>query len=177
MIRHLGTISFAAENFVSRVNHNFGAGELYMSLDYKKVVLGGLGGTAAMTVVGVWGAPMMGLAPMNPAAMLAGAMGGVVAAGWVAHFMIGIVLAIGYALVATHLPGPAIARGALYAVVPWLMAQLLVMPMMGMPVFSGSTMMAMGSLLGHLVYGAVMGGIIGNGIREPVAGGMQRGAV
>ena len=35
------------------------------------------------------------------------------------------------------------------------------MPMMGMPVFSGSMTMAMGSLVGHLVYGAVVGGIIG----------------
>jgi hypothetical protein len=35
------------------------------------------------------------------------------------------------------------------------------MPMMGMPVFSGSVMMAMGSLVGHLVYGAVVGGIYG----------------
>ncbi len=32
-------------------------------------------------------------------------------------------------------------------------------PMMGMPVFSGSMEMAMGSLIGHLVYGAVVGGI------------------
>ena len=147
-----------------------------MSLDYKKVVLGGLVGTAAMTIVGVWGAPLMGLAPMNPAGMLAGAMGGMVAAGWVAHFMIGIVLAIGYALVASHLPGPPIARGALYSLVPWLMAQLVVIPMMGMPVFSGSIMMAVGSLVGHLVYGAVMGGIIGSGVRDPVAGGMGRAA-
>ena len=176
MSPHVGTIALVAGNFVSRVNYNFGAAELYMSLDYKKVVLGGLAGTAAMTMVGIWGAPMMGLAPMNPAGMLAGAMGGMVAAGWVAHFMIGIVLAMGYALVASHLPGPPIARGALYAVVPWLVAQLVVIPMMGMPVFSGSIMMAMGSLLGHLVYGAVMGGIIGSGVRDPVAGGMGRAA-
>jgi hypothetical protein len=41
------------------------------------------------------------------------------------------------------------------------MAQLVVMPMMGMPVFSGSMPMAIGSLIGHLVYGAVLGGIYG----------------
>lgn len=145
-----------------------------MSLDFKKIALGGLIGTAAMTMVGVWGAPMMGLAPMNPAEMLAGAMGGMLALGWVAHFMIGLVLAIGYALVAKHLPGPAIARGAVYSLAPWLMAQLLVMPMMGMPVFSGSLMMAMGSLIGHLVYGAIIGGIIGSGALAPAIGTARR---
>lgn len=138
-----------------------------MSLNAARVVGAGIAGTAAMTMVGVWGAPMMGLAPMNPAEMLAGAMGGVIALGWIAHFMIGVVLAFGYALVAGRLPGPAFARGALYAVAPWLVAQLMVMPMMGMPVFSGSAMAAMGSLIGHLVYGAVIGAIIG--ARAPAA--------
>jgi hypothetical protein len=41
------------------------------------------------------------------------------------------------------------------------MAQIVVMPMMGMPLFSGSAVMAMGSLVGHLVYGAVVGGMYG----------------
>lgn len=139
-----------------------------MSLNFAKVAGAGVAGTAAMTMVGVWGAPMMGLAPMNPAEMLAGAMGGRLALGWIAHFMIGVVLAFGYALVASRLPGPPIARGALYAVAPWLAAQLMVMPMMGMPVFSGSAMAAMGSLIGHLVYGAVIGAIIGARAPLPV---------
>jgi uncharacterized membrane protein YagU involved in acid resistance len=78
--------------------------------------------------------------------------------------MIGVVLAVGYALFfLRRLPGPAAARGALFSLIPWLMAQLMVMPMMGMPLFSGSMMMAGGSLIGHLVYGAVVGGVIGTG--------------
>jgi uncharacterized membrane protein (DUF485 family) len=52
-------------------------------------------------------------------------------------------------------------RGATYGLAPFLMAQLIVMSMMGMPVFSGSATMAMGSLVGHLVYGGVLGGIYG----------------
>jgi uncharacterized membrane protein YagU involved in acid resistance len=140
------------------------------------IVLAGVAGTAAMTMVGVWGAPMMGLAPMNPADMLAGAMGGMLAAGWAAHLMIGIVLALGYAMVAARLPGPAFLRGALFAVAPWLVAQLMVMPMMGMPVFSGSVMAAMGSLIGHLVYGAVIGTVIGTGIPSTVAGSSRQTA-
>ena len=38
-------------------------------------------------------------------------------------------------------------------------AQLIVMPMMGAGFFSGSFVGAAGSLMGHLVYGAVLGAI------------------
>lgn len=147
-----------------------------MSKDYRRIVFAGVAGTAAMTMVGVWGAPMMGLAPMNPADMLAGAMGGMLVAGWTAHLMIGIVLALGYAMVSARLPGPAFLRGALFAVAPWLLAQLMVMPMMGMPVFSGSAMAAMGSLIGHLVYGVVIGSIIGVGVPAAVARSVRQTA-
>lgn len=132
-----------------------------MQLSYGRIATAGVAGTAVMTMVGLWGAPMMGMPAMNPADMLAGAMGGLPIAGWMAHFMIGVVLAGGYALVAAWLPGPAAARGALYGVAPWMMAQVAVMPMMGMPVFSGSVAMAIGSLVGHLVYGAIVGAIVG----------------
>lgn len=40
------------------------------------------------------------------------------------------------------------------------MAQLVVIPMMRMPVFSGSTVLATGSLVGHLVY-VVLGAMHG----------------
>jgi hypothetical protein len=47
-------------------------------------------------------------------------------------------------------------------VAPWLMAQVAVMPMMGMGLFSGSLPVAMGSLVGHLMYGAVIGAVLGS---------------
>jgi uncharacterized membrane protein YagU involved in acid resistance len=135
-----------------------------------RAVVAGMIGTGAMTAVGFWMAPLMGLPPMNPAVMLAGAMGGNLALGWAAHFMIGVTLAVGYALIGSKLPGPGFARGALYGIAPFLMAQIVVMPMMGMPFFSGSAAMAMGSLVGHLVYGAVIGGIYSEATdAEPVA--------
>jgi uncharacterized membrane protein YagU involved in acid resistance len=88
-------------------------------------------------------------------------MGGNILLGWMGHLMIGIILAVIYAALAPRIPGPFPLRGALYGIAPWLLAQLVVMPMMGMPVFSGSMPMAMGSLIGHLVYGAVLGAIYG----------------
>jgi uncharacterized membrane protein YagU involved in acid resistance len=126
-----------------------------------RAVVAGLVGTLVMTGVGVWAAPMMGIPPMNPAQMLAGAMGGSLMIGWGAHLMIGTILALGYALVQGRLPGSPAVRGALYSLAPFLMAQLLVLPMMGMPVFSGSLRLAMGSLVGHVVYGMVVGVVYG----------------
>jgi uncharacterized membrane protein YagU involved in acid resistance len=133
-----------------------------MQRNWIRAVVAGLVGTAVMTAVGLWLAPMMGIPRMNPAEMLATAMGGNLVLGWVGHFMIGVVLAVGYALVAPRLPGSPALRGALYGIAPWLLAQIVVMPMMGMPVFSGSAVMAMGSLIGHLIYGATVGVVYGD---------------
>jgi len=132
-----------------------------MSIKIGRAVAGGIAGTAVMTAVGLWAAPMMGIPPMNPADMLAGVMGGNLALGWAAHFMIGTILALIYALAARYLPGPPALRGALYGIAPFLVAQIMVMPMMGMPLFSGSVALAMGSLIGHLIYGAVVGAVYG----------------
>ena len=134
-----------------------------MRVNWIRAVLAGLLGTGVMTAVGLWVAPVMGMPRMNPAAALAGAMGGSEVLGWLGHLMIGIVLALVYAAIAARLPGAPWMRGALYGLAPWLLAQLVVMPMMGMPVFSGSLAAAIGSLIGHLVYGAVLGATYGTG--------------
>jgi MFS family permease len=135
--------------------------EDFVNINAGRAAAAGIAGTIVMTVLGLWIAPLMGIPPMNPAEMLAGALGGVAALGWAMHFMIGIILAVIYAVVAPRIPGPPAVRGAIYGLAPFLVAQLLVMPMMGMPVFSGSAPLALGSLLGHLVYGAVVGGVYG----------------
>lgn len=132
-----------------------------MNIKIGRAVAAGIIGTLVMTAVGLWVAPLMGIPAMNPANMLAGAMGGSLVLGWAGHLMIGTVLALIYAAVAGWLPGAPAVRGALYGIAPFLMAQIVVVPMMGMPLFSGSAVLAMGSLIGHLVYGAVVGGVYG----------------
>jgi hypothetical protein len=134
---------------------------MFTNRNWTRAAAAGIIGTLVMTAVSVWGAPMMGMPPMNPADMLAGQMGGSTTLGWVAHVMIGTILALIYAVVAPWLPGPTWVRGALYGIAPFLLAQIAVMPMMGMPVFSGSMDMAVGSLVGHLIYGAVVGAVYG----------------
>ena len=133
-----------------------------MKLNVGKALLAGLAGTAAMTMLMLM-APRMGMPPMNIGAMLGSVMGGNVALGWAAHFMIGTALAVGYAaLFASRLPGPPAVRGAIFSLIPWLMAQLIVMPMMGLGLFSGSVLAAGGSLMGHLLYGALLGLLYGS---------------
>lgn len=133
-----------------------------MNSKFGKAVIGGVVGALAMSAVGLWVAPMMGIAKMNPAALLAMKMGGVPVLGWIGHLMIGVILAVVYArFVASRLSGPPAIRGALFAIAPWLFTELVMMPMMGMPVFSGAVSLAMGSLIGHIVYGLIVGAVVG----------------
>ena len=132
-----------------------------MNSSLAKSVIAGFVATIAMTVVMLM-APMMGMPEMNIGRMLGGFMGVPALVGWMGHFMIGIVLAIGYGqFFAARLPGAAWVRGILYGLLPWLMSQVIVNPMMGAGVFASHTpapaLMVMGSLLGHVVYGAVLG--------------------
>jgi uncharacterized membrane protein YagU involved in acid resistance len=128
-----------------------------MKIDYQKAVIAGVVGTLLMTLMGLYVAPLMDLPAMNPAKMLAGKMGDVIALGWIAHFMIGVVLVAGYAFVAKYLWGDGWLRGATYSLAPWAVSQFIMMPMMGMPLFANKTELAVGSLIGHLVYGIAVG--------------------
>ena len=130
----------------------------------------GLAGTLAMTAMMYVMAPMMGV-HMDIAAMLGSMMGGSWMAGMAVHLMNGsfvFPLAFGY-LAAPRLPGPAAARGSLFGVALWLVAQGMVMPMMGAGLFSadaGGAAAAGASLMAHLVYGAILGGLSGQAERQ-----------
>ena len=138
----------------------------------KSVLISGIAATAMMTLF-TYMAPLMGI-KMNIPAMIADAMGLPLVFGWAAHFMIGIILAFIYAGI--YLPATksesSLKNGAIYSLFPWLMAQIVVMPMMsamkGMDLisglFSGSILQAMGSLAGHVVYGLVLGKLYSLGI-------------
>ena len=136
-----------------------------MSVNFGRAALGGFVGTLAMTVMMYMVAPMMGL-HMDIAAMLGKALGVGWAAGLVMHFVNGtLIFPAVYAFVlASSLPGGPVVKGTMWGVILWLIAQLVVMPMMGAGVFSGEMggmMAAGGSLVGHLLYGALLGAIAG----------------
>jgi uncharacterized membrane protein YagU involved in acid resistance len=108
----------------------------------------------------------MGLMPeLDPIAMIT-AMAGASspAVGWIGHFVIGSIFwGVGFAIVSPYLPGPYPLRGAVFAIGAWLMMMLVVMPMVGAGSFGlGLGMMApVATLVLHVVFGLVLGGIYG----------------
>ena len=84
-----------------------------------------------------------------------------IAGGWVVHFIVGILLALLYAaLFAERLPGSPLWRGATYGALVFVLAQCVFMPLVGGGFFSrGDVELLIGSLLGHIAYGIVVGWI------------------
>jgi mono/diheme cytochrome c family protein len=138
-------------------------------MNAKRAVVAGVTGTAVMTAFLLW-APAVGLPRLAIGALLSSflAVSAAVlyvgpAAGWVLHALIGIGLAFLYAGVfATRLPGRPITKGLLYGALVFVAAQIVFMPAVGGGFFSrGDVAMLVGSLLGHLAYGGLVGAIYG----------------
>lgn len=137
-------------------------------MNISKAIVAGVAATAVMSVVAMFVAPMMGMPKMDFGAMLGTGnpmMPMPYAAGWMIHFVMGIIMAIVYAkFLFGKLPGNGIIQGIIYGLILFVLAQVMVMPMMGNGVFSGGNMqMIMGSMIGHIVFGAVLGGVYAKG--------------
>jgi hypothetical protein len=138
-------------------------------------MVGGFVGTAVMTAMMYMVAPMMGL-HMDIAQMLGSMLGNNWMAGMMMHFVNGtIIFPLIYAYVLYQwLPGAPTAKGTSWGVILWLLAQVMVMPMMGGGFFSmamGGMMAAMGSLIGHVLYGSILGAVAGTGAPEVARAG------
>ncbi len=146
-------------------------------MNLKRAVVAGLVGTAVMTCL-MLVAPLAGLPRLAIGQLLSTLLAVSIAflpigpaTGWVLHALFGILLAVNYAAVFVgRLPGAPLARGALYGVLVFVAAQLVFMPAVGAGVFSrGDVPMILGSLLGHLVYGGLVGLIYGEPAPAPHA--------
>lgn len=143
-----------------------------MKARFGRAVLGGFVGTLLITAMMYLVAPMMLGKPMDIASMLGTLVGAGAAFGMVWHFVNGsLIFPAVYVAIHPGLPGQPWLRGTLFGIALWVLAQTIVMPMMGAGFFSanvGGAMAAMGSLIGHLLYGAALGAIAGGGRHEPV---------
>lgn len=131
-----------------------------------RTVVGGLVAAAALTVVLYGAAPLLIGAPLDVAAMLSG----LAATTWESGLA---ALAVGTAVVAPAiyallvyrgLAGPPWLRGVAWGVVLWLIAGVLIAPLADAGFFhaaSGGWRAAAVSLGGHVLYGALLGGIGG----------------
>lgn len=129
-----------------------------------KVIAGGIVGTALITAVMYWVAPLMMGQPMDIAQMLSGMIGTSWTVGMVIHWINGVVIfPLIYAYVVFGiLPGGPWMKGAIWGLVLWLIAEAIVIPMAGAGFFHGGMMKPIvGSLMGHLLYGLALGWIAG----------------
>jgi uncharacterized membrane protein YagU involved in acid resistance len=134
-------------------------------MNVARAAVAGLVGTAAMTAL-LLVEPSVGLPKIAMGQVLSTSLGLTTAhlaigpaLGWGLHFVIGMVLAVIYAAAFDRrLPGPPVVRGMLYGVLVFVLAQVVFMPLVGGGVFSrGDLELVTGSLLGHLLYGSVIG--------------------
>jgi hypothetical protein len=135
-----------------------------------RTILGGVAGTIAITLLMYVGAPMMGLPAMDIAGMLGGILGGW-AMGMMMHAVNGIVIfPLLFAFVLfPRLPGTPVFRGILWGAALWAIAQFMVLPMMDAGILglkTGGIMSAAASLMGHVIYGALLGWIAGPALPE-----------
>ncbi|WP_279142897.1 DUF6789 family protein [Photobacterium phosphoreum] len=128
-----------------------------------KALVGGFLGTLAFTLMGKFLAPHLIGHSMDVAAIIAHMLGTSESIGLMMHFMVGtIVFPIGYLLIGySRLPGSGWLRGLLFLIPIYLIAMTVVIPMAGKGLFFHSMPMSMVALMGHMVYGIILGAIIG----------------
>ena len=85
------------------------------------------------------------------------------------NLLMGLVLGLVYARVAEPiLGGPGWRKGIVFALVPWLLSLVIFLPMMGGGIFGvdigAGPLPAIGNLVLHLVYGAVLGSVYAIGL-------------
>ena len=128
-----------------------------------RALIGGFVGTLVFTLMGKFLAPHVIGQPMDVAALMAPMLGGSHLVGVIAHFALGtVVFPIAYLVIGVdRLPGPYWLRGVLFLIPLYLIAMIVVMPILGQGLFFGSLPKAMVALMGHVALGLVMGAIIG----------------
>ena len=130
-----------------------------------KGILAGLAATVVLTLM-MLAKGAMGLMPaLDPVGMIAEMMGVSATIAWGVHFMIGAVIWGGaFALLEQNLPGGDFwVKGVVLGVGAWLIMMVAMMPMAGVGFFGMQLgiMAPVLTLVMHLVFGAVLGGVYG----------------
>ena len=123
-----------------------------------RAVIGGLVGTIVFSLMMKFLAPMMIGHPMDIAVVLGAFTGLGTTAGVIMHFLLGTIgFAIGFLIVGPYLPGPSWLRGVAFMAGVWFLAGLIAMPILGVGLFFGGAKEAMAALIGHVVFGVILG--------------------
>jgi len=136
-----------------------------MKPNIRKTIAGGFIGTVMFTLMMRVVAPMMGVR-MDIVAKLGEMTHTGMAGGLFMHFLNGTVIfpLIYVYLLYRLLPGAPWQKGLLWGVILWLGVEIVMMAIMGSGIFSmetGGMKAVIAALMGHLVYGAILGAITG----------------
>lgn len=136
-----------------------------MKPNISKAFAGGFVSTVIFTLMMRFVAPMMGVR-MDIVARLGEMTHSGMAGGILVHFLNGTLIfpLIYVYLLYRRLPGAPWQKGLLWGVILWLALEIVMMPMMGGGLFSaeiGGMKAVMAALIGHLIYGAILGAIVG----------------
>lgn len=110
--------------------------------------------------------------PMKPADLISQVLGMDNSLFWlgeIMHYALGIIgFPIGYivALAVTGMRG-GIVSGVIWGFILWLAAATIMMSLAGQPLFFGFGKAMIASLVAHLAYGVVLGGLFGNAPLDP----------
>jgi len=128
----------------------------------QQAVIAGIAATAVMTVV-IFIGGAMGMPKMSPPDMLSAMMGVSVIVGWLMHFIIGIIFAMGYVFFLNNWLKKIhnkVLKGATFGMAVFIIAQIAI-PILesifgtgNMPQPEGSmALLLTGSIVGHVIYG------------------------
>ncbi|PKP84976.1 MAG: hypothetical protein CVT80_05170 [Alphaproteobacteria bacterium HGW-Alphaproteobacteria-2] len=128
-----------------------------------KGMLAGLAATIVLSLLMLMKGAMGVMPALDPIGMIAMMMGVSAAIAWGVHLMIGAVIWGGaFALLEPHLPGGEFwLKGVVFGIGAWLIMMVAMMPMAGAGFFGMQLgMMApVMTLVMHIVFGAVLGGV------------------
>ena len=125
-----------------------------------RAMIGGLIATIVFTLMMKFLAPMMIGHSMDIATVLGKFTGLGTSAGMVMHFLLSTIgFPVGFLIVGPYLPGPMWLRGVTFMAGVWFLAGLIMMPILGVGLFFGGPREAMAALIGHVVFGAILGAI------------------
>ena len=132
---------------------------------YVKAMLGGFSGTIVMTLMMYFVAPVMTGQSMDIAEKLGTMLGNSWIMGMIAHWVNGVLVfpTIYVSLLVPLLNIHHVLRGMIWGIILWLIAQAMVMPMIGAGFFSANlgVKAVVASLISHIIYGVLLGAIAG----------------
>jgi len=142
-----------------------------------RALIAGAIATVGMTGMAYLVAPVMLGHPMDIAQMLAGFLGVNWTTGMLTHLANGIVVfPLVYLILANRLlPGAPWLKGFLLGLGLWLVLEAVMLPMMGAGFFDsngGGPKAVMAALIAHLIYGTLLGSVMGN-VTELASAGLK----